>query len=148
MNDIQALPNSSENSWIMYAVVSREALAKTVDKKGNLELGKIMVQAQHANLHSFFDALDHFPESAKAYRDSPRAFKSLLVVDTEEELRELYAHYALYAPCTLVEDAGLTVYDKPTVTMVGIGPIRKRGNDAQGPVADLKTLRTWKKEEA
>lgn len=102
----------------MYCVFSREAV-----KKMNGNRGKLAAQAGHAFLHGFWAASVAFPKAAKAYFESPGAKKVSLVVDTEADLFRLQAAYQSKVGTSLVTDAGHTVFDGPTVTCLGIGPI-------------------------
>jgi peptidyl-tRNA hydrolase len=116
----------------MYVVVSREII-----KKMNGIRGKIINQGGHAILHSFWDSEDRFPSHAKAYRKG-RAFKIVVVVDTEQELRDLEQSYRDVCGVSLVVDAGATVFNEPTVTYLGIGPIPV--SKIKSDLADLKPL--------
>jgi peptidyl-tRNA hydrolase len=102
----------------MYCIVSREALAKM-----NGNRGKFGTQAGHAYLHAWWDAAVRFPEAATQYQESGLAFKITLVVDTDEELRELEDVYRDQCGVSLVTDAARTVFTEPTLTCLGIGPI-------------------------
>jgi len=46
-------------------------------------------------------------------------------VDTVDELKALEAAYKDVCGTALIKDAGFTVFDEPTVTCLGIGPIRE-----------------------
>lgn len=110
----------SDEPLRLYAVFSRESLAQMKGIRG-----KLAAQAGHAYLHAFWNAEARFEDDASAYRNSARAYKIGLVVDTTEELRAIYEKMAPICGATLVEDAGLTVFEGPTVTAVGLGPIRR-----------------------
>jgi len=90
--------------------------------KGNR--GKMAAQAGHAYLHSFWDAQERFPDNAWMYKDD-LARKICLVVPTTEELVAIYNEYRDEYPCTLVKDAVFTVFEEPTITCVGIGPVEQ-----------------------
>lgn len=116
----------------MYCIFSKEALAKM-----NGIRGKLAAQAGHAYLHSWWDASARFPKDTQAYLSSGHARKITLVVDTDAELRALEATYRKLCGVSLVVDAGFTVFDGPTVTCLGIGPI------SEGRVGDdLRELKT------
>ena len=128
----------------MYIVVAKESLLKM-----NGIRGKLAVQASHATLHAYWDAQDRFDEDAyphnfgsmaefplgsghriykyqdviKQYRNGPRAYKICLVVDTVDQLKEIEAEYRDICGVSLVTDAGFTVFDEPTTTCLGIGPL-------------------------
>lgn len=101
----------------MYAVVAKEALDAM---KGNR--GKLSAQTGHAYLHAFWDASVRFPEDAKAYQTGP-AVKVTLVVPTIEDLGVLLAEYRNKCGIALITDAARTVFNVPTTTCLGIGPI-------------------------
>lgn len=117
----------------LYCVISKEALTKM-----NGNRGKAMAQAGHAFLHSFWDSLDRFPSAALAYQGSDHAFKITLVVDTDDQLRALAESYKDVCGISLVTDAGFTVFKEPTVTCLGIGPIREE--DVKEDLAGLRPL--------
>jgi len=102
----------------LYCVVSREAL-----KAMNGNRGKLAAQCGHAFLHAFWSAQQLYQEQARQYREGQRAYKIVLVVETTAELVELINDHASICGTSLVQDAGLTVFDGPTITCAGIGPI-------------------------
>jgi len=104
----------------MYTVVSKEAI-----KKMNGIRGKMMTQAGHAILHSFWDAEQRFPKEAADYKNSDHAKKITCVVETEAELIALRDRYREVCGVSLVKDAGFTVFNEPTITFLGIGPLRE-----------------------
>ncbi len=102
----------------IYAIVAKESLQKM-----NGNRGKLSAQTGHAYLHSWWNAAEHFPEQAIAYKNSNHARKITLIVDTEEELLPLLDKYSKICGTTKVVDAGFTVFTEPTFTCIGIGPI-------------------------
>ena len=119
--------------YVMYCVTSREVL-----KLVNGNRGKMMAQAGHAFLHSAWDAADNFPDDLAAYKASGSAKKITLVVDTIDELKTLYGAYKGVCGTTLVVDKGLTCFDGPTTTCLGIGPISEDKVDVN--LSSLKVL--------
>lgn len=117
----------------LYAITSREALAKMGGVRG-----KLGAQFGHAYLHAYWDAETTTPEAARNYRHQGRAAKIALVVETDAELEAIYKAHKGVCGRTFVVDAGLTVFDGPTLTMVGLGPITRA--DLLAGVADLKSL--------
>lgn len=118
----------------MYCIVSREAL-----KAMNGNRGKLASQAGHAYLHAYWDAESEFgplSEVVRDYRLSGKATKVCLVVETTDELRALESTYRRVCGVSLVTDAGLTCFDGPTTTCLGIGPIRD-----EDVCDDLKALK-------
>lgn len=118
----------------MYCIFSKEAL-----KKMNGIRGKLASQAGHAYLHAFWDALskNYNPDEIAEYQQS-RAYKITLVVETDAELVALHRAYQDFCGTALIEDAGFTVFKEPTITCLGIGPVRESRID---PVLrDLRTL--------
>lgn len=81
-------------------------------------------QAGHAFLHAFWDSMDRFPDMCQEYRKSKHAYKISCVVDTDLELKKL-EKLSEHVGFTKVIDAGFTVFDTPTLTCVGIGPIKE-----------------------
>lgn len=121
----------------MYCIFAKENLDKMKGSRG-----KLATQAGHAYLHAYWDAETRFPSSyggigggymlaPDAYKCSGHAYKITLIVDTVEELKELEAKYRHICGVSLVTDAGFTVFDEPTTTCLGIGPIfeEKIGED-------------------
>lgn len=102
----------------MYCIFAKDSI-----KKMNGNRGKMSTQAGHAFLHGYWDSVRRFPDMAKAYQDSDYAYKITLVVESTENLEEIYNSYKDLCGVTLVKDAGFTVFDEPTITCVGVGPI-------------------------
>ena len=85
----------------------------------NMRKGKMVAQGAHACLYSYLktpaDVLDAWK--------SERQRKICVGVDSEEALLGIYKQAEEAGlPCTLILDAGLTEFKKPTHTAVGIGP--------------------------
>lgn len=120
----------------MYAIFSQAALKAM---KGNR--GKMAAQAGHAYLHAWWDALGRHPDLAYGYRGSSHAYKIALAApaDADEawfaELAELYREKT---GVTEVIDAGFTVFDGPTFTCIGIGPINP--DDREPILCSLRPL--------
>ena len=106
------------NMLKLYCVFDAQAV-KAV--KGNR--GKLAAQAGHAYLHTVWDAEDRFPETAKEYKHSEKAYKIALLAENVDVLHQLEELYKPICGVSLVTDAGLTVFDGPTITCLGIGPI-------------------------
>lgn len=114
--------------------------------------GKLASMAGHAYLHAYWDAEDRFGEKnyptnaddpftcyplgakhwvyeyqdhVQNYRHGQLAKKVTLRVDTTEELDKFLLNYGTTCGVSLVKDAGLTVFNEPTVVCLGIGPIPK-----------------------
>lgn len=121
----------------LYAVFAQDSL----DKMKGIA-GKMGAQAGHAYLHSFWDAENRFPQTAAFYRNSDHAYKIALVVPTVEDLKPLLKRYRNVCGVTMVKDAGFTVFDEPTITAIGIGPIREQdiGDDLKA-IPSLKLLK-------
>jgi peptidyl-tRNA hydrolase len=100
--------------------------------------GKFGAQAGHAYLHAFWDSEKHFPDYAEAYKDSERAFKICVSVPTDADLVSLQKKYASICGTSLTVDAGLTVFNEPTVTTLGIGPVPD--SLVEDTLRDLKPL--------
>lgn len=133
----------------MYCIFAKESIAKMSGNRG-----KMAAQAGHAYLHAFWDAMysvnvEPFTteelligarkqEQAQKYYNSDRTYKICLIVDTVEELKKLEESYRDVCGISLVTDAGFTVFDKPTTTCLGIGPIY-----ADRIKDDLKSLKVF-----
>ncbi len=112
----------------MYAIFSPAALKAMKGIRG-----KLAAQAGHAYLHAWWDAVDRHPFKAWTYRKSPRAYKIALVAPDdvpEDWYDELLLGYRDVTGVTKVVDAGLTVFDGPTLTCIGIGPINPDAREA------------------
>lgn len=123
----------------MYCIMAKES----IDKMNGIR-GKMITQGGHAYVHAMWDAQDRFPEMAKAYRDSDRAYKITLVVPAVADLERLAEAYRNRCGISLVKDAGFTVFKDdegnplPTVTCLGIGPIPEDMVDED--ISKLRTL--------
>ncbi len=130
----------------MYAIFARETLQQMQFE------GKLAAQAGHCFLHAWWDGLershpdvhelheDYYSKIMCPYRFGNDARKITLVVDTVDELRELYETFRPHMGATLVEDCGYTVFDTPTITGVGLGPIPSDWTWGTR-LADLETLK-------
>lgn len=116
----------------MYCIMAKDSLDLMKGVRG-----KMIAQGGHAYLHAFWDAETRFGRLARLYRRSDRAYKICLVVQTVAELERLRDAYQDVCGVHLVKDAAFTVFDAPTVTCLGIGPITE---DLIGE--DLKSLKT------
>lgn len=117
----------------MYCIFAKESV-----KKMNGIRGKMCTQAGHAYLHAYWDAIKHTPNLADLYKDAKHARKITLIVDTVEELREIQDKYKTVCGTSLVTDAAFTVFDEPTTTCLGLGPLRDEDIGE-----DLKSLKTF-----
>lgn len=124
--------NTPEERIRLYCIMAKES----IDKMKGIR-GKMITQGGHGYLHAFWDAEKRFPEHAQAYRETSHAYKITLVVPTVGELEKLRDAYRDVCGVSLVKDAGFTVFEEPTVTCLGLGPIPESliGDD-------LKELRT------
>lgn len=118
-------------NYRIYCLVALDSLALMGGNRG-----KLAAQAGHAYLHSWWDAIDRFRFDAQTYRDNPHARKITLAVPSVDDLIAFRDAYENVCGVSLVTDAGFTVFDKPTTTCLGIGPIR---DELVGD--DLKLLR-------
>lgn len=119
MAGVSPIAPDREDRLKMVCVFAMESVAKMKGSRG-----KLGAQAGHAFLHAWWDAIGRFPEAASDYKRSERAYKVCLRVETEEDLRKLEEAYRDRFGTSLVTDAGITVFDRPTTTCLGIGPIR------------------------
>lgn len=113
----------------MYCIFAMESI-----KKMNGSRGKLASMAGHAYLHAYWDSgkracgFQHgFSEDAlphtMLYKQSERAYKITLVVDTVEELKKIEEEYKEICGVSLVTDAAFTVFNEPTTVCLGVGPI-------------------------
>lgn len=84
--------------------------------------GKMLAQGGHAFCGALCDALLRFPDRARDYIGSASTAKIALMAD-DDEIRELYDRYKQQFGCAIITDAGRTVFEDPTLTALGIGPI-------------------------
>jgi peptidyl-tRNA hydrolase len=121
----------------MYCIYAKESVDKMKGSRG-----KLASQAGHAYLHAFWNANYSkdiiLREQANNYRKSERAYKITLIVDTTEELKLLHKKYKKICGTALIEDAGFTVFNEPTITCLGIGPINE-----QNIGEDLRSLKVF-----
>lgn len=110
----------------LYAIINKEALAACT-AVGNR--GKMMAQAGHAFLHTWWDAEDRDRAGrAHDYRHSQLAVKILVGADNAAQLQAWHDEMKdndKGIGVSLVTDAGRTIFKEPTVTFLGIGPISK-----------------------
>jgi peptidyl-tRNA hydrolase len=104
----------------MYAVVRTDL--------GDVPVGKLMGSVGHAFQMAFWLATLYRRIDAEGYANSPEHSKIVLAVGSEEEL--LRFHKSIFElapldgiPCHLVTDLAKTVFNKPTITCLGLGPI-------------------------
>lgn len=117
----------------IYCIFSQDAIKEMKGIRG-----KLAAQAGHAYLHAYWNAAGRFPDIAEEYKESSHAYKIACVVNSTEMLSELYNQFCDTHGVTVVEDAGFTVFENPTVTCIGIGPIRE---EDVGPLAKLSLLK-------
>ena len=126
----------------LYCIFAEESV-----KKMNGIRGKMCTQAGHAYLHTVWDAYTPTFNLTKMFRKikqafhykfSKHAYKITLKVSTVDELKILQEKYKDICGTSLVTDAGFTVFDEPTTTCLGIGPISE---DNIGD--DIKALKTF-----
>ena len=101
----------------LYGIVSEEAV-----KASNGNRGKMGAQLGHAYVHSILDAQKRFPALVDAYLASGVVGKACLKAP-EETLHQLSRLYKDITGVFLVKDAGLTVFPRPMITALGIGPV-------------------------
>jgi PTH2 family peptidyl-tRNA hydrolase len=116
----------------LYCIFAKES----IDKMGG-NRGKMCAQAGHAYTHAILKAIIDTPDIVKSYLNS-RAYKITLLVDTVDQLKELQKAYDKVCATYLVTDAGFTVFNEPTITCLGLGPISE---DNIGD--DIKNLKVF-----
>lgn len=118
----------------MYCVFAKESIVKMEKFRG-----KMCAQAGHAFLHTYMESVNNFPDVALAYYNGEHAFKIVLIVDTVNDLVALEQAYHSKCQTRLITDKGFTVFDEPTTTCLGLGPIN---TDDIGD--DIKALKLFK----
>ena len=102
---------------VMYFVVRRDL---------NMPVGKVAVQVAHAAVR-LYETIDH-RELLEDWQDKGKGFEAKIVLGCTS-LDELLAIAELarenFWNVSLVEDAGLTVFEKPTITCIGLGPLTR-----------------------
>ncbi|MBV5347180.1 aminoacyl-tRNA hydrolase [bacterium] len=104
-----------------------------VRKDLKMRPGKIAAQSCHASMKAILDRCSLLEGRVLFMSNMPEPMyqwltgiftKVVLAVDSEEDLLELYNKaLALDLPCSLITDAGLTVFNGvPTNTCIAIGP--------------------------
>ena len=116
----------------LYCIVSEEAV-----KASGGNRGKMGAQIGHAFTEATFDAMDNYPEQLKAYRETNMVAKVCLIA-SEETLHKLSRLYQGKCGVALIKDAGKTVFPRPMITALGIGPI-----DVNEREEILENLRPW-----
>lgn len=95
-------------------------------KPFKIRRGKEIAQACHASMKFFALKLrDNVPltEIERTWLTEQKFMKIILQVKTEQELLDIFDEATnANIMATVVEDCGLTEFDKPTITAVGIGP--------------------------
>lgn len=107
----------------LYTIMNNDAVKSM---KGNR--GRMITQGNHAVVHTIWDAGDRFPLDLRNYRNQKSAFKITLVVQTEQELKDLYESYYNICGSSLVMEHGSKMNgeineDAKGITCLGIGPI-------------------------
>ena len=120
-----------QDELLLYAVVRTDI---------EIPVGKLAAQAGHAFLGAYEHCRDTQPETFSAYHRSDLKKKICLAAEDEAALLRIYdlceeRGIAVY----LTKDAGLTVFDEPTLTAVGIGPIKR--SDLPGYIRHLPILK-------
>lgn len=110
----------------MYAVVRADL--------GEIPRGKLMGSAGHAFLGAFWEAQkERVAAFTDSYAESAEHPKIVLAAKNAEALDSLAELCRLNSiPHHLVTDFAHTVFDKPTVTALGIGPITPKEYDVLG----------------
>lgn len=118
----------------MYAVVINEALEGMGKNRG-----KIAAQCGHAFVACAVNCMERDAKRWKEYNDSDYHGKVVLKADMEEAQTIMEELKSKKVPFQLIRDAGLTVFEGPTNTVLGIGPIRD--NECSATLKGLKLLR-------
>jgi peptidyl-tRNA hydrolase len=114
----------------MYCIYCEETI-----KDFNGIRGKMTSQSGHAFLNAFLDSQIRFPYISAQYAASVMQPKISLIAKTIKELEDIKEYYKAQCGVHLVTDAGITVFNKPTITCLGIGPIMS--TDVQPNISSL-----------
>ncbi len=94
-----------------------------VDKSLKMPAGKMAAQVAHAAVCCFMET-DAKDQDTWVAQGMP---KIVLKTDSKIHLIDVFQKAKeLGIPCHLIEDDGRTVFDKPTITCVGIGPAEEK----------------------
>lgn len=104
-----------------------------VNRSLNMPPGKLAAQVAHASINALLSTsapigegvigLPALRESAQGRWLREKFTKLVVYVKSEEKLlRTFEKAKAAGLPCSLILDEGLTFFDKPTYTTVGVGP--------------------------
>jgi PTH2 family peptidyl-tRNA hydrolase len=119
----------------MYCILAEESILKMEQFRG-----KMCTQSGHAILKAYLDAQNRFPDLAAAYiAEDTHQYKITLVVKTTNDLIELVNYYRDKCGVVLITDKGFTVFDEPTITCAGIGPIYESEIDTN--ISSLKLFK-------
>lgn len=95
-----------------------------------MPVGKLAAQAGHAFLGAWRQAAIRRPELAVGY-DADVQMKLCLQAPDADALRRICCRAAARAvPYALITDEGRTVFDGPTLTVLGLGPMTKTDSNA------------------
>lgn len=114
----------------MYCIYCEETI-----KDFNSIRGKMTSQSGHAFLNAYLDSQKRFPYISAQYAENTMQPKISLIAKTVKDLEDIKEYYKDQCGVHLVVDAGITVFNKPTVTCLGIGPIL--ANDVQSNISGL-----------
>jgi peptidyl-tRNA hydrolase len=105
----------------------------------DIPAGKLGGQTGHAFLNAFFKCEQMFPDRATAYRGEYLQAKIVLNGKDLNTIMQIHNECVqLNIPTHIVRDAGLTVFNEPTITCIGIGPIEK--NETPRIISRLRLL--------
>lgn len=95
-----------------------------IRKDLNMRKGKMVAQGAHASMAPILEAYrtGQFTPAMTEWLNT-RFTKICVSVNSEDELHAIFqAAKDAGVPCSLIKDAGLTEFNEPTYTAVGIGP--------------------------
>lgn len=86
--------------------------------------GKLLAQAAHAAVYAYRGCLEQTPDLIEEYdRTQTKICLKAKNIDALTRAQEECEEKGI--PAYLVKDAGRTVFDEPTITALGIGPVKK-----------------------
>ena len=118
------MPESADPTEVLkMVIVFRADLAEMTRAKSE-------IQAAHAAVALACNVAKHRPELLRRYLESGQP-KTNVEVDSLEELRAVAAKAAKRGvPFEIIEDAGKTIFEVPTITCVMMGPMSKTDSNS------------------
>lgn len=108
--------SKNKDSYKMYVIVRSDL---------GMESGKIAAQAGHAFLGAYRNALKSRPNAVESYNQTNETKIALRIKGLVQLMKVHNTLMNTNFPFVLIKDAGHTVFDEPTITCIGLGPVRE-----------------------